>query len=607
MCGIVGLFDLSGRDADSTSVLRVIPVLAHRGPDADRVVSRGPAAFGHTRLAILGLESLSARQPVILDGFLLTYNGEIYNYRELAEQLRREGHEPTDAGDTEVLALCLRYWGVRRTLEAIDGMFSFAWYDPDTRTLTLARDPLGEKPMYWMRNKSRLWFASEIKALLASGEVSREPNLRRIDDYFYTSKVNGAETMYSDIAEVEPGTFVSFRLGEFEEKVVNYWSVEAAFCATKELSHRCLGEKALKEIGLAVGSRCISDVDIGILLSGGIDAATILEQTLSHGPNRAVELFFADNSEKQYSEREDVDLLLKFMRHRYSDAQLDLNVGMLDFKKYFDILRFVTWHYDEPVQFYNSPLLSNLCGIAKNNRLKVLLSGEGSDEIFFGYERFSRTRDFLEGKSDHRSKLEHLYFGGGLHSVDVVQLLTNQVAEGAEATAPWHWLEGNLDNDPDLLQLVYSQKYRLQTLLQRQDRIGMAHSIEIRVPFLRPSLVGWANRLPLRAKFDATGNETKRCLRMAMANRLPERILKKRKDGFPSDMMTWLREPVMHSLANQLIGCADGFCNNYLDGAVAAKLIEEHFSGRRRLDTLVWQLVSLEIWHREIGPAASLH
>ena len=175
-------------------------------------------------------------------------------------------------------------------------------------------------------------------------------------------------------------------------------------------------------------------------------------------------------------------------------------LGSSKFDRYLQQLERITWHYDEPVQFYNSPLLANLCGVARKKGLKVLLSGEGSDEIFFGYDRFLRTSAFLVDEADRQKKLRHLYFGGGLHSIDVVKELTERVSDGAENTASWKWLETYLDESPDLLQQIFSQKFRLQMLLQRQDRIGMADSIEIRVPFLRPELVKWSNKLPVESE-----------------------------------------------------------------------------------------------------------
>jgi asparagine synthase (glutamine-hydrolysing) len=211
----------------------------------------------------------------------------------------------------------------------------------------------------------------------------------------------------------------------------------------------------------------------------------------------------------------------------------------------------------------------------------------------------------MERRSSDVEHLRHLYFGGGLQSVDAVRGLTDAVADGAEATAPWRWLEQHLDKDFNLLQQIYSQRFRMQMLLQRQDRVGMADSIEIRVPFLRPKLVDWSNRLRLDDKVDFASGQTKLCLRAAMENRLPKRILTKGKDGFPSDMTSWLKTSVMYEVATKLVGDSGGFCQNYLDGKAANALVDDHFAGRRPLATLVWNLVSLEIWHRICRPSVA--
>jgi asparagine synthetase B (glutamine-hydrolysing) len=227
-----------------------------------------------------------------------------------------------------------------------------------------------------------------------------------------------------------------------------------------------------------------------------------------------------------------------------------------------------------------------------------LLSGEGSDELLYGYLRFERTRRALQGVRDPQAVLRHLYFGGGIESSALVQRLTAGVAEGAEATAPWQWLKANLDMPLGDLQMLFSQRFRLQTLLQRQDRIGMAHGIEVRVPFLRPGFVAAANRMPQAMKYDCQTGTTKLALRIANDGVLPRRILTKAKDGFPSDMLLWLREKKIYDLAMILVQDSNGFSQNYLDGAEVRVLVEEHFAGRARQDTLVWNLLSLEIWHR---------
>lgn len=606
MCGILGVLATDGRPPPAETVAGLVPMLAHRGPDDRGDASLGQAAFGYTRLSIIGLAEEAARQPALRGRQMLAFNGEIYNYRDLAARLRDEGIPAAGRSDTDTLFLALAHWGVERTLAAIDGMFAFAWYDAANGGLTLARDPLGEKPLYWAQARGRLWFASEIKVLLGSGEIDAAPNLARIDDYFYTAKVNGAATMFRDVREVEPGTVLRVEAGG-EIRIRRYWDVMAA--ASERGSLDSLAEPFGRRLREAVASRRISDVPLGLLFSGGIDSNALADLLLEGAPDEDLRFYFADNANEAVSERPDAEATFGALEARYPGAGLTLRSRRLGMDAYLDELRRLTWHYDEPIQFYNSPLLGALCQAARDDGLKVLLSGEGSDEILYGYDRFARTARLIEGESEREARIAHFYYGGGLHSRDAVRDLTGAVAEGAEASEPWRWLDHHLDAaSPDSLQLLYSQRYRLQMLLQRQDRIGMADGIEIRVPYLAPGFVRWVNALPTEAKYDAASGETKRLLRRAMRGRLPERILTKAKDGFPADIAVWLRTGELAGVLTDMVGDPNGFCQNHLDGAVARRLVAGHFDGTRRLDTLMWLLLSLETWHRVFAegvPAAA--
>jgi asparagine synthase (glutamine-hydrolysing) len=188
VCGIVGSIDLAGGTGRREWVEPLLPSLAHRGPDDQRVETSGPVAFGHTRLSIVGVDKPHARQPFSIERNLLNFNGEIYNFQDVLRRLKADRIPMRGGSDTEAIGACLHHWGVEHTLASIDGMFAFAWYNSDERSLTLSRDPLGEKPLYWTRKGNRLWFASEIKALLLTGEISDESNLARIDDYLYPAK-----------------------------------------------------------------------------------------------------------------------------------------------------------------------------------------------------------------------------------------------------------------------------------------------------------------------------------------------------------------------------------------------------------------------------------
>jgi len=556
-------------------------------------------------LAIIGTESPQAQQPIVLPRGMLTFNGEIYNFLDLARALRDENRTIDETSDSMVLAACMSHWGLDKTLRRIDGMFAFAWYDAGSRTTYLVRDRLGEKPLYWSKTRDRVWFASEIKALLATTEVDHAPNLRRIDDFLYTAKINGAETIFRDVQDVEPGTIVRID-HDGQIGIRRYWSLEGAFEEPSVTADILPVSDFTERLRRAVASRSISDVPFGVLLSGGIDSNAVADLLLSENVATRFPGYFADNVDEGVSERNDVEEFLGAMRRRHPEGRVDLKSSVLHIDDYLEKLNDLAWFYDEPVQFYNSPLLSGLCAVARRDDVKVLLSGEGSDELLHGYDRFARTSAELANVTDRDRKIGHLYFGGGLHSAPIVERLTRHVADGAKATAPWRWLEKYIDAPLDILQLVFSQRYRMQMLLQRQDRVGMAHSVEIRVPFLQPAFVDWVNRLSTAVKFDAPSGETKVILRRAMADRLPRRILTKAKDGFPSDMMVWLRDETMRRLTRELTGDPTVFTQSYLDGAFAKTLVDDHFNGVVRQDVLIWNLVSLEIWYRQFHNSVSL-
>ncbi|HZQ14707.1 MAG TPA: asparagine synthase (glutamine-hydrolyzing) [Pseudolabrys sp.] len=608
MCGIWGCVGAKGQPALQDAVARLAPVLRHRGPDDEGVAVLGPAAFGHTRLAILGPADAASRQPVCDGDYMLSFNGEIYNFKDIARELRRDGIAVGGRSDTEVLFQCLKHFGVRATLDRLDGMFAFAWFDRGKSELTLARDPMGEKFLYWAKANGTFWFGSEIKVLLAAGAASAAPNLARIDDFFFTGKVNGAATIFRDVQEVEPGTCVQFSAPTGRVTCSTYWSLTGS--PRPSLAFAGAGDFG-KAFAQAVASRRISDVPIGVLLSGGIDSSALASCLLDGDDIEGIDLYFADNRNPEFSERSAVDAFVSHLRGAEPGKDIRFHPNFLEFGEYHTRMRHLTWHYDEPLQFMNSPLLGGLCDMARHDGLKVLLSGEGSDEILHGYDRFKRTLDLLGSSPSRDAVIRNLYLGGGIDNAGLVRELCGRAGEGAEATEAWAWLDRHVDTFPvEQLQLLFSQRYRLQTLLQRQDRIGMASSIEIRVPFLAPWLVKWVNTLGPSALFDSERQLTKLPLRAAMQDRLPDIILTKKKEGFPSDMHAWLREDRMHRLLTSMIDADDSFTASYLDRAVARRIVGDHFAARRRYDVLIWMLYSLECWHdvfaRQVAPAPAI-
>jgi asparagine synthase (glutamine-hydrolysing) len=594
MCGIWGIAAFDGAPARLDAVRAITPVLRHRGPDDTGAAAIGSAAFGHTRLSILGPAEPEAVQPARDAQCMLSFNGEIYNFQDLAKSLRGEGIPVRGRSDTEVLFKALRHWGVEKTLKRIDGMYAFAWFDDAIGRLALCRDPLGEKFLYWGRNGEALAFASEIKGVLATGIADGRPNLARIDDYFFTGKINGAATFFEQVHEVEPGTWIDVDTNTGSVRTYRHWSLTDIPDGDRRDADQVFADLFTR----AVHSRRISDVPLGVLLSGGIDSNALTRTLVEDDPARGIDLYFADNRNAEMSERPAMSEFLRHLSGDFPAASVRLHDNILEYDNYHTRMRHLTWHYDEPLQFMNSPLLGGLCDMARSDGLKVLLSGEGSDEILHGYVRFGRTTEELGDSPSPADILAHLYFGGGMHSVATVRSLCGSAGDGAENTEAWRWLEGTIgDHDTGRLQLLFSQRYRLQTLLQRQDRIGMASGIEIRVPFLAPWLVAAMNAFPVSDLYDGASGVTKLPLRKAMQGRLPELILTKKKDGFPSDMHVWLREERMQRLLTGMVEASDSFSASYLNMDTIRSVIESHFAGRQRFDVLIWLLYSLETWH----------
>ncbi len=598
MCGILGIFQPGNRAQISKDMPFLTKMLDHRGPDASGIKSLHNTFFGHSRLSILGLEESLAAQPVQVENCLLTFNGEIYNFRELHKNLENDGILCSNKSDTEILFRCLRHWGVEKTLRRIDGMFAFAFYDGGCRTLYLARDCLGEKPLYWTQKNGSFAFASEIKVLLASGLASPAPNLAHIDDYFHSGLINGTQTMFRDVKELSPGSFLVISEEQLQPVIDKFWSLEDSDSELSAKSMDSWGENLLEQLDQAVASRSVSDVPIGVLLSGGIDSNTIAERIISTD-KQAPPFFFAESNDPATSERDDVDAFLNHMGAGQSANQLKLFTAKPNIDSFIDDHARLTWHFDEPLVFTNSISLSAICQKAQDQNIKVLLSGEGSDEILYGYDRFTRTAEQLSEVTDQNTIFRAVYLGGGEHNADLVDQLCAGKAAGKQQTEPWLWLQKYGRELPlPNLQLLFSQKFRLLSLLHRQDRVGMSHGVECRIPFLKPNLVKWINRLPFSAKYDAQTSRTKYLLRHIMKDRLPDRILTKPKDGFPSGIESWVRNGQSRSLIEGLIFDPDGFLNTYLDGGLAQKILANYFSGETRYEFLIWRFLNLEIWHR---------
>ncbi|MAJ24463.1 MAG: asparagine synthase (glutamine-hydrolyzing), partial [Rickettsiales bacterium] len=588
---------------DKKIFYKILSMLDHRGPDEKKIKSLNNVQFGNTRLSIIGLNTPKSSLPISDESFLLAYNGEIYNYKQLNDLLKKNNIKVEGRSDSETLFLLLKNFGIRKTLSLLDGMYAFCFYDKKNKKLYMARDKIGERFLYWGMNKNKLLFSSEIKTIAKSGLIDASPNLEDLKDYLITSKIHGYKTFFKGIFEIEPGNFLTFDLEEKKYDTENFWKIENTF-VNKDL--KGIEGTLYKKLNQATTSRNISDVPLCILYSGGIDSNALVDLSCNINKNKNLELFFADNYLASFSEIENVINGHKYLSEKYKKNNLILNTNKVTLDKYLEEIESLAWYYDEPIAFANSVLLDQLCSIMKNKGLKVSISGEGSDEIFFGYDKFVRTHyDFSKYKNNLENisidkKIGLLYYGGGLHSLNTVNELTNynNISNEKDSIA-WNWLKKNVNRNFDDLQLMYSQKFRLQLLLQRQDRVGMKNSIEIRTPYLAPELVAYVNSIPIAEKYNKHTNTTKFILKKIFKNKIDDKIVHQEKTGFPSDMLSWISENRMKTNIIELLTSNNSFSQNYLNGKSIKSILSSHYEGQHNFSTLVWMLYALEIWHKQ--------
>ncbi len=599
MCGILGITKFNNLGINDISFLELLKTQLHRGPDSQFYKKSDDLILGNTRLAIIGLKSEEASLPIADDCAMLAFNGEIYNYKELNAILLKEKIFTKGFSDSETLFLLLKRFGVSKTLDLVDGMFAFAFYNKREKSLYLARDRVGERFLYWSIIKDSFIFSSEIKTFTKIKGFVSKPNIALIKDYFFTSKINGTKTFFNGINELEPGKFLKLNVINNNIKFYNYWNIEDTFKTELTLNKNDIMEEVISKLNLATSSRLVSDVPICFFLSGGIDSHVLLKSVLSTYESESIELFFADNFLNKYSELKDVELGIKFYKEQNITTDLLLNISKLSLEQYLDELNKLIWFYDEPIQFINSVLLSKLCRMINIKKYKVAFSGEGSDEIFFGYERFVRSNKLITEESSDEDKIKVLYYGGGIQNKELIShLVKNSGVANEQDSETWKWLKENINLEFNKLQLMYSQKFRLQMLLQRQDRVGMMHSLEIRTPYLAPNYLSYVNKIPMDMKYNFNNNITKEILKKAFYKKIPDRIINKKKEGFGSDMQSWIGNNLMKDEVCGSILNKNSFSHSYLDAKLVKSILKKHFDKKRDYSTLIWMMYSLEKWHK---------
>jgi asparagine synthase (glutamine-hydrolysing) len=624
MCGIAGFANTQPGKVASGTLERMTGAIRHRGPDDNGFFHDEHVGLGHRRLSIVDLAL--GHQPISNEtgDVWIIFNGEIFNHADLRPALEQAGHRYTTRSDTETIVHAYEQYGPA-AVERLRGMFSLAIWDSKRRTLFCARDRLGKKPFYYYWDGRLFAFASEIKALFEHPAISprfHDPLLAEYLTFGYTS---GDQTLFSGIRKLMPGHHLTLRLGDANPapEIHQYWEIPmpGELPEDKGRSDESWISECRSRIEEGVHTRLMSDVPLGMFLSGGVDSSTIaaLIKRMVSGP---VKTFAVGYRETEYSE-------LGYAR-QVADAigteHHEITVGMDEF---FGELPRLIWHEDEPITWPSSVSLYFVSKLAAE-QVKVVLTGEGSDELFAGYgryyyylwnQRWLRRYRVLPGfarrgirsaidKSPFlpgglRRKLGHTFLGRGEEIESLFLDNFYSAFPGGElgrimkhnGESPYksylsYW--NQRASSSDLSRLLYAdQKTYLVELLMKQDQMSMATSIESRVPFLDHPLVEFAMRVPDRMKL--RGGVGKYIVKKAAEGLVSNDILYRKKMGFPTPIRQWLRAEGANEMLNSLLD-RDGFVAQYLNLEPIAKLMERHRAGTLDATDRLWRLLNLQIW-----------
>lgn len=608
MCGIAGSV---GRDV--SAIDGQLEVLLHRGSDARGVFSMGPGAIGQTRLAVIDLET--GDPPITSEDGLVAavLNGEIYNYRELRTSLSTR-HDFRTVGDTEVLVHLAEDASAVELANALHGMFAFAVWDARRETLTLARDRVGKKPLYFWCDGTSIVFASEIKGVLAHPAVPRDLDTTQIAPYLATGYVPSPATMFAGIRSLPPGSALTFTV-EKGLRVERYWRAPTG--PSDDLAGVDLGEAARlvrSSLDVAVRRRLVADVPIGAFLSGGVDSTAVVGLMAQHASGR-VKTFTLGFAEPEYDER-------PYAREvaAYFDTEHAEFVAHPDAVELIDQL---LWHHDQPFAD-SSAIPTFLLAQLARAEVKVALSGDGGDELFAGYDRFRAAvlmaRFGLSGGLPLVGSLARRTPGWLPNRPSRVIAALAQPLPGAYVdlvrvfdTAAVQALTNDTEGDPVLFEDVWQQSdgqpllsrllhlnlltYLPDDLLVKMDRMSMAHALEVRSPLLDHELLEVAHGLP--ARLHVGFREQKRVLRRAVADLLPGAVARRPKKGFGVPLDRWMRDELASTVRSQL--GPHSRAAQFVNGEYLSSIVEAHVVGRRNHGQRLWTLLMLEAFLRREG------
>ncbi|MCK4622625.1 MAG: asparagine synthase (glutamine-hydrolyzing) [Desulfuromonadales bacterium] len=631
MCGIVGILD--GKQTPSRDLIqKMARIIEHRGPDGEGFHIEGPIALGHRRLSIIDLAG--GAQPLSNeDGSIwITYNGEVYNFPELRKELRGKGHVFKTRSDTETIVHAYEEWG-NDCPKRLRGMFAFAIWDENKKTLFLARDRMGKKPLYYHCDGRRFLFASEIKAILQDSQVERQLDPGALLDYLNYHYIPFPQTIFKGIKKLPPAHSLTVRIGGnsppeaagqgLELEVEKYWDIE--YRPDHSLSEEDWAEALRAKLEEAVRIRLISEVPLGAFLSGGIDSSAVVA-LMSRVQSAPVKTFSIGFKEEDFSELQYARQIAELFGTEHHEYVVEPDA--------MEVLPRLAWEFDEPFADSSAIPTYYVSKLAREN-VTVVLSGDGGDETFAGYRRYRWANDM--GRHDWlpdwfrkaafgipaslmpegmkgKGTLQHLsrdpferYAGlntfgersylNGLLSGDVLSGLQGESARNLpDYGAMRLYYEACRGHDYlTRIQHVDTKTYLAEDILTKVDRASMLCSLETRAPLLDHEVVELAARIPSTLKLK--NGETKYILKKAMTGILPDNILYRRKMGFGVPLVHWFKKDLT-SYARDILLSQEARERGIFDSASVEALLLNHQKKGRDLSARIWALLFFEHWCR---------
>jgi asparagine synthase (glutamine-hydrolysing) len=610
--------------------------LASRGPDSHGFWTdpESGAALGHRRLAILDV-SPAGHQPMIShdERLVITFNGEIYNFPEIRSELLARGQQFRGGSDTEVLVEACRLWGVQNVVPRLNGIFAFALWDRHTRVLTLARDHVGVKPLYWAQFDNRILFGSELKAIRVFPYWTPELDRDAIAAFHQFSYISPPNTVYKGVHKLRPGAVLTWRAGEQAQEEL-YWDI-CSIAATGEADQLRIGDaEAIAELDRllerSVRRQMISDVPLGAFLSGGIDSSAIVALMRRASASR-VKTFSIGWTEASFNEAEHAKAIAEYLGTDHTELYVLPE----------DALRVIpeipNW-FDEPFADA-SQIPTYLLSAMTRRHVTVALTGDGGDELFAGYKRYFQSLRIYQLARHLPSPAKHMLIAGlrafppksydrltpnvaaGAYSlqlghkihrlasvldvssplelmVRIVSHCQSPVVFGGNAQSaalPLNATDGVLDQ-LSKMQLWECLGWLPEDVLAKVDRTSMAVSLEARVPLLDPEIIEFAWRLPTKLKY--RNGKGKWLLRKVLERYLPTQLFDRPKMGFGVPIRTWLRGPLV-DWCEDLLDATRLEQEGIVDVAEVRKKWKEHKSGERNWENVLWDVLMFEAWHRK--------